>query len=580
MKGRKSFVCVAVGTLLLGVATPSAHAQNADGFALNRFDPAERGSDWFWAESLDLRGHNRLAVGMTGDWAYKPLVVYNEEGNEVAALVEHQVYAHFGASYLLLDRLRFGVQLPVLAFQQGDDVRLDGVAYSAPSAGAIGDVRLGADLRLFGEYGGPITAALGAQLYFPTGRTKQFTGDGSTRLAPRFAIAGDVGLFTYAVRTGVMVRFAGEDFGEQAVGTEWTFGGAAGIRLVDKKLTVGPEIWGATVIADGSNGLFSRDATPVEGILGAHYRVLDRWMLGAGIGPGFSRGLGAPQLRTLLSLDWAPLPKHAPPAPADADGDGIRDPDDACPDQPGQSSTERNRNGCPAPEDTDRDGIIDDLDACPDVSGVSSDEAVKNGCPLPVDTDGDGIFDPEDACPQEAGPTSEDSSKHGCPLPEVDTDGDGIFDEQDACAEIKGVASTNPEENGCPRARIEAGQVKILERVEFGSANTSFEGSVAALEAVLAVLQEHPEITKVRVEGHTDSTGRRSFNLQLSRERADAVVSWLVDHGIDATRLVAVGLGPDKPIDSSNTDEGRRNNRRVEFHIIEGEDLTTNDASR
>ncbi len=556
--------------MFLSTVTGSAFAQETTGFALNRFDPAERGSDWFTAESLDLRGHNRLAVGLTGDWAYKPLVAYDNDGNEVAALVEDQIYLHLGVSYTILDRLRFGLQVPILVFQQGEDVTLEGVAYDAPSAGAIGDVRVGADVRLFGKYGGPITGAVGAQLFLPTGRPNQFTGDGSTRLAPRFGIAGDLSIFTYSLRTGVMVRFSGDDFAGQAVGTEWTFGGAAGVRLANKKLTIGPEIWGSTVIADGSSGFFSQDATPLEGILGAHYRLADDWMLGAGIGPGFTRGLGAPQLRTLLSLEWAPLPQEAPQAPVDVDADGIQDSEDACPVEPGTASKVRSQNGCPVALDTDQDGIVDDLDACPEVSGVQSSEASENGCPLPPDTDGDEIVDPEDACPQEAGPLNDDSTKNGCPVREIDTDEDGIIDEQDHCPQMKGIPSAIPEENGCPSAKIEAGQVKILERIEFASGNTTFEsGSNEGLEAALTVLKTHPEITKVRVEGHTDNTGRRSFNIQLSLERATAVTTWLVDHGIDASRLVAAGVGPDKPIDNPNTEEGRRNNRRVEFHIIE-----------
>ncbi len=71
------------------------------------------------------------------------------------------------------------------------------------------------------------------------------------------------------------------------------------------------------------------------------------------------------------------------------------------------------------------------------------------------------------------------------------------------------------------------------------------------------------------VEGHTDSRANDNFNLNLSRKRAAAVVKWLVDHGIDAARLTSQGFGETKPIDSNDTDEGRQNNRRVEFRILE-----------
>ena len=69
-------------TLLVLLAVPAyAQTTTQSGFALNRFDPSERGSDWFALESLDLRGHNRWAVGVVGDWAYKPLVLYDSAGD-------------------------------------------------------------------------------------------------------------------------------------------------------------------------------------------------------------------------------------------------------------------------------------------------------------------------------------------------------------------------------------------------------------------------------------------------------------------------------------------------------------------
>src|SRR4051812_22971119 len=79
-----------------------AHAQS-EGFAVNRFEPAERGSDWFSQESLDIAGHGRWAVGFTGDWAHKPLVVYDADGDEVAAILEDQVFAHLGGNVTIFD---------------------------------------------------------------------------------------------------------------------------------------------------------------------------------------------------------------------------------------------------------------------------------------------------------------------------------------------------------------------------------------------------------------------------------------------------------------------------------------------
>jgi outer membrane protein OmpA-like peptidoglycan-associated protein len=93
--------------------------------------------------------------------------------------------------------------------------------------------------------------------------------------------------------------------------------------------------------------------------------------------------------------------------------------------------------------------------------------------------------------------------------------------------------------------------------------------SEGVLEAVAAVLAAHPEITKVSVEGHTDNVGKVAHNKELSANRAAAVVKWLVQHGIDKSRLTSKGWGIEKPIVSNSTEEGRTKNRRVEFHIEE-----------
>ena len=79
------------------------------------------------------------------------------------------------------------------------------------------------------------------------------------------------------------------------------------------------------------------------------------------------------------------------------------------------------------------------------------------------------------------------------------------------------------------------------------------------------MLQAHPEL-KLSVEGHTDNVGNAAENLKLSEARAVAVTMSLgKDYGIEATRLIAKGLGSGKPASPNTTAEGRQNNRRVEL---------------
>jgi OOP family OmpA-OmpF porin len=88
--------------------------------------------------------------------------------------------------------------------------------------------------------------------------------------------------------------------------------------------------------------------------------------------------------------------------------------------------------------------------------------------------------------------------------------------------------------------------------------------SFAVLDAVVTSLKEWPEV-KVEVQGHTDITGSAETNRLLSQQRAETVKQYFIDHGIDASRLTAVGYGPDAPVGDNKTAAGRAMNRRVEL---------------
>jgi outer membrane protein OmpA-like peptidoglycan-associated protein len=570
---------LAVVLLALVAATP-VQAQS-QGFAINRFDPAERGSDWFAADSLDMRGHGRLALGVTGDFGHKPLVLYDQDGDELSAIIENQLFVHFGASLVLWERLRLGVSMPLLAYQSGEGGTVAGTRFEASEDAAPGDLRLAADLRLAGKYRSPISLALGVGVFAPTGEQEAFASDGEVRLLPRLLLGGDIGNLVYAAKLGVLYRANDTGFNGSPQGTEAVVAAAVGYRNDDGKLVIGPELFGSTVVTSG-DAFFARRSTPFELLFGAHYKVADAWRLGAGFGPGLTRGFGSPQFRGVLSIEWAPEPAKEPlvlrpEQPADRDRDGILDKDDACPDEAGVESDDPKKHGCPLPADRDRDGILDKDDACPDEAGVESDEPEKHGCPR-SDKDKDTVFDEEDACVDVPGVRTTDPLTNGCPLPK-DTDKDTIIDPEDACPETPGPKDADPKKNGCPAARVEQGQIKILERVEFENNSAKLRPeSDKILQAVLTVLTEHPEFTKLSVEGHTDNRGAPGHNLDLSRRRAASVVKWLTDKGIAKTRLSSKGLGMTKPIDSNDSDAGRQNNRRVEFHILEKDGKPLSDS--
>jgi outer membrane protein OmpA-like peptidoglycan-associated protein len=208
--------------------------------------------------------------------------------------------------------------------------------------------------------------------------------------------------------------------------------------------------------------------------------------------------------------------------------------------------------------------VIDREDNCPNEPGPAS----NAGCPINPDRDNDGVPDNVDRCPDQPGP----KENNGCPLP--DRDEDGVPDNIDKCPDVKG----KPEYDGCPtkdavKVNVRRDSIELREKIHFETNKAVImPESFDLLNQVVATLVQHPEILKLRIEGHTDSVGTRPYNLALSQRRAQSVVQYLVNKGIDSTRLSSEGFGMEKPIASNNTEEGRSQNRRVEMIILQRAD--------
>lgn len=158
------------------------------------------------------------------------------------------------------------------------------------------------------------------------------------------------------------------------------------------------------------------------------------------------------------------------------------------------------------------------------------------------------------------------------PVPVVgpaDSDADGIPDTEDACPNEKGPTDPDPTKNGCPHASIAGNVIRIRDAIKFRFASAELDpAGDAVLEAVRSVLLANRDIQRIRIEGHTDSVGSANLNSKLSEARAKAVRTWLVAHDVPAERLESQGFGQSRPLTTNDTEEGRRENRRVEFHIV------------
>jgi OOP family OmpA-OmpF porin len=116
-------------------------------------------------------------------------------------------------------------------------------------------------------------------------------------------------------------------------------------------------------------------------------------------------------------------------------------------------------------------------------------------------------------------------------------------------------------------------QLDVPGRIEFerdrAALHHTTRGTEDTLASVLKILTDNPSITKLRIEGHTDSDGSDASNQALSESRAKTVRGWLVKHGVDEARLVAVGCAARDPLVPNTSEDNKQKNRRTEFDIEE-----------
>lgn len=263
------------------------------------------------------------------------------------------------------------------------------------------------------------------------------------------------------------------------------------------------------------------------------------------------------------------------PLKADSDGDGLDD-----------FMELKTYNTNPRLSDGDSDGLND-----------KSEVMVYGSSPLKADTDDDGLNDSDEIMTYKTDPKMADTDGDGLsdgdevlklqtdPL-NVDTDADGLTDREEILAyktdprnpdsdggtvndgpEVK--RGTDPlESDDDVILEVKEGLPIILEGVTFNSGKADITpASAAVLELAYRTLKAYPDM-EVEIRGYTDSVGNRLSNVKLSQRRADSVRMWLIGKGIDPARLYARGFGPENPIASNDTPEGRAKNRRIEFYRV------------
>lgn len=578
--------------IALVVLSIPARADQA-GFALDRYRPALATDDGFALAGTGNVGDGRVSAQLQLGYAYDPLVLERRLGDgysQQLSLVRHQLVAHAGVALGWGPRWGAFAQVPVNLVLAGDTSRFPKADGTLP-----GDPVLGARVRLAGEPGDAFRIAFQLAATAPladavAGGT-HYAGDRGVTLSPLFSAEIQLDALRVLLNLGTRLRPAAQ-LANVEVASELNAGLGLGVDLTPE-LALETELYGATTFAN----FLRREETPFELLAGLKWQVDPEWRLGLGLGPGLGAGVGAPDVRGVLQVAYSPIPPPPPPPPefvpppppSDLDGDGYFDDLDRCPSAPEDFDRFEDEDGCPDGDndqdgtmdtgdacvvvpgpaankgcpwgDTDGDGWTDEIDACPLEPG----SPLNKGCPW-RDTDGDGLLDDVDRCPQEPGPRD----REGCPDP--DRDGDTVPDRLDNCPDTAG----DPANRGCPKMALvvlRAERIEIRDSIHFQVGRDVIERrSFALLLRVAEVINAHPGIGVVRVEGHTDATGGRAHNVELSSRRARSVARFLVTKGgVDPSRLVAEGFGPDRPIETNRTAAGRATNRRVEFNLAGGE---------
>jgi outer membrane protein OmpA-like peptidoglycan-associated protein len=607
---------IAARTLALLVSSlafvgASAHAAEDANFAIERYRPALDRDGILDTESASVGQHLNVDVTALGMYELNPLVVYTTAGGakvRSVPLVANRLGGNLMGAVSLFDWVQLGLDLPFTLYQNRD-VGPVGPLVANPQASlgttGIGDLRVVPKLRILREQDQGINVAIIPAFTLPSGTPqKTYLGDEAATFDPEIAIGRSFGGFRANLNAGLRLRPT-RTFLNTTFGSEVDLHLGAAYRFHDS-LHLPLEIAASLSNAYGIVSPLSGSTTPLEINGGLTYDLWGPLQGFVDVGAGIVAGLGTPDLRVIAGMRFSPRND-------DLDGDGIPNDKDQCPKEAEDKDGFEDSDGCPDP-DNDKDGILDVDDKCPNEAG----DAKHHGCPA-IDTDKDGIEDADDACPKEAG-TAElkgcpDADKDGiadkddaCPNDAgskelkgcPDTDKDGIADKDDACPKdagpekFKGCPDTDkdgipdntdkcptePEDkngpggkDGCPaapRVTLTDKKVELLEKVYFDTdKDTIQERSFPLLNEVSEVLKKNAQVTKVRIEGHTDSEGSTGHNQNLSQRRANAVMKYLTDKGVDAKRLTAAGFGESKPIADNATEEGREKNRRVEMNVIE-----------
>ncbi|QRN95134.1 tandem-95 repeat protein [Archangium violaceum] len=540
-----------LGLFATVLVSAPAHAQSASqAIDVQQFKPGPGSRDVLGVHGAQVGQHLDWNLGLSFNYAKDPLnFLKPRTGDFVYEIVRDQFTFDLMGSVALFDRFELGVALPITSQGSGSAASVSPLLPGGLNVTGVGDLRLVPKARLLSTDSG-LRLGIAVPVLLPTSGGRDFLGRDGVAVFPRLLGEwGRDGGPRVLANVGVNLQ-PGARFYNLNAGNELAYGLGAELPF-----QLGSHRISAEATLAGALGLKETqvEESPLELLAALRYHFTDSLAAHLGGGPGITRGYGTPAFRLFAGIAWTEA-RHVEPV--------------------------RTEPPPPPNPDTDQDGILDVNDRCPDVAESSNGFEDTDGCPdelpppPPVDSDGDGLTDDQDRCPQVAEDKDGFEDADGCPDP--DNDHDGVADAADKCPAEPETINGVQDEDGCPdqgkeKVRLERERIVILEKVYFATnKDVILERSFSLLKQVAQVLRANPHVSKVRVEGHTDSQGADAFNQDLSQRRANSVRKHLVEQdGIAPERLEAVGYGETKPVSTNATAAGRDKNRRVEFNILE-----------
>ncbi len=565
---RAGLVALSAGAIALTTAA-SASAQDAGSFYMDRAQIAGGPDDPFMTWRPTFSDRTRFYGSATLGYTLNPLrassLTQDPNKDDLPNPYAHELTTYLGVGVQLNKRIAAEVMLPIAWISAGDEP-VDGmtrIGTGIQNGTKLYDLRLSLRALAVESDDKKFRWGAGGAVLAPTGTETRFGSDGET----------GIWLFTNAEHhfdDWMLVWMVGPHFRNQQgpdpsslqVGNEVRYSAGGFVPLRGGKVQVGVELFGSFGFHDvedteggpSENAFLRGQNTPLEWLAQGRWNMGKEksWYVMAGGGTRLTNGYGAPDVRVLGQIG-----SHIYLT-------------DIGPDSEPKIKKPLERVSLEPDKDTDGDGFPDDIDQCVTIKEDGKPPYPDDGCP-DLDTDDDGILDKDDKCVTVPEDKDGIQDEDGCP--EDDADKDGVLDIDDACPEVKGVKSDDKEKNGCPEEKkkkifVGRNEIQLLEPIQFEYNRANIlPVSFAILDEVVALMKDRTTL-RLGIYGHTDSQGAAAYNKALSDRRAASVVKYIVDKGIAQERLESAGYGMERPVADNATEEGRAQNRRVEFKIL------------